>query len=50
MKNETIISKDLANKKLHITRHFTAPIEKVWKAWTESELLDKWWAPRPWKA
>ena len=50
MKNETIINKDLANKKLHITRHFSAPVAKVWKAWTESELLDKWWAPRPWKA
>jgi uncharacterized protein YndB with AHSA1/START domain len=50
MTNNTSISKDLANRKLHITREFAAPVEKVWKAWTESSLLDKWWAPRPWKA
>ena len=50
MKKETTIVKDLPNRKLHVTREFTAPLPKVWKAWTESELLDKWWAPRPWKA
>ena len=42
MTNNTLITKDLANKKLHVTREFGAPVEKVWKAWTESELLDKW--------
>jgi len=50
MKNNTVISKDLANKKLHVTRQFNAPVEKVWKAWTDSDILDKWWAPKPWKA
>ena len=50
MTNNTVITKDLANKKLHVTREFTAPVEKVWKAWTESSQLDKWWAPKPWKA
>ena len=50
MTNNTLVSKDLANKKLHVVREFNAPLEKVWKAWTESALLDKWWAPRPWKA
>jgi uncharacterized protein YndB with AHSA1/START domain len=50
MKNNTEITKDLANKKLNVVRHFNAPVSKVWKAWTESELLDKWWAPRPWRA
>ncbi|MEI9944292.1 MAG: SRPBCC domain-containing protein [Chitinophagaceae bacterium] len=47
---ETIYTKDLANKKIKVTREFDAPAEKVWKAWTESELLDQWWAPKPWKA
>lgn len=50
MINKTMITKDLVNKKLHIIREFTAPVEKVWQAWTESTLLDKWWAPKPWKA
>ncbi len=47
---KTVFSEDIANKQMKVTREFDAPIEKVWKAWTESELLDKWWAPRPWKA
>jgi uncharacterized protein YndB with AHSA1/START domain len=50
MTNNTLITKDLANKKLHIVREFNAPVEKVWKAWTDSTSLDKWWAPRPWQA
>ena len=47
---ETIFTKDLANKKIKVVREFDAPLEQVWKAWTESEILDKWWAPKPWKA
>lgn len=48
--NQTMIEKDPAGKKLVVTRRFDAPLEQVWKAWTEQELLDQWWAPRPWKA
>ena len=44
------IDKDLDNKKMTITRGFDAPVADVWRAWTESELLDQWWAPKPWKA
>ncbi|PSR54519.1 ATPase [Adhaeribacter arboris] len=47
---QTVIAKDLANKKLKVVREFAAPLEQVWKAWTESNLLDLWWAPKPWKA
>lgn len=50
MSNETKIEKDPSGKKLVITRSFDAPVDKVWKAWTEAELLDKWWAPKPYKA
>lgn len=50
MSNEIRIEKDPSGKKLMITRSFDAPVEKVWKAWTEAELLDKWWAPRPYRA
>ena len=47
---KTIFTKDTANKKIHVTREFAAPIEQTWKAWTEQKLLDQWWAPKPWKA
>lgn len=48
-KNATV-SKDVANKKITVVREFDAPVERVWKAWTEKDLLDQWWAPKPWKA
>ena len=48
--NQTTITKDVANKKLIVVREFDAPPEEVWKAWTEKELLDIWWAPKPWRA
>jgi uncharacterized protein YndB with AHSA1/START domain len=44
------ISKDIENKTLRVIREFKAPRQKVWSAWTESSLLDKWWGPRPWNA
>lgn len=46
---ETEITKTASNKLL-VEREFDAPIEKVWNAWTDSKILDLWWAPKPWKA
>lgn len=37
---------DKASKKIFVKREFTAPVEKVWAAWTQAELLDQWWAPK----
>ncbi len=48
--NKTNFKKDLANRKILVEREFKAPLEVVWKAWTDPALLDKWWAPKPWKA
>lgn len=41
---------DKDNNKLTVERAFAASKKMVWSAWTESEILDKWWAPKPWKA
>lgn len=41
---------DKENKKIKVEREFAAPVAKVWAAWTESQQLDQWWAPKPWKA
>jgi uncharacterized protein YndB with AHSA1/START domain len=50
LNKETVYTQDVDNKKIKVVREFDAPVEKVWKAWTEQELLDQWWAPKPWKA
>ena len=41
---------DKVNKKIMVERDFAAPKPKVWAAWTQSEKLDQWWGPKPWKA
>ena len=38
------------NNTIKISREFAANISLVWEAHTNSEILDKWWAPKPWKA
>ncbi|MFT3980031.1 MAG: SRPBCC domain-containing protein [Ferruginibacter sp.] len=43
-------SVDKENKCINVKRAFAAPPEDVWAAWTEAELLDQWWAPKPYKA
>jgi uncharacterized protein YndB with AHSA1/START domain len=43
-------SVDKENKTITVKREFAAPLAIVWAAWTQSELLDQWWAPKPWKA
>ena len=50
MKKEAVFSKDLQKKKLTVVREFDAPLELVWKAWTDGEILDQWWAPKPYRA
>jgi uncharacterized protein YndB with AHSA1/START domain len=47
---KTIFEKDIANKSMHIERSFDAPLPAVWKSWTDSSLLDLWWAPKPYRA
>jgi len=50
MTNNLIFEKDASSKKIHVVRQFNAPIEKVWKAWTDPDVLEKWWGPNPWVA
>ena len=50
MNNKMQLSKDIANKQLHIVRNFDAPVKLVWRAFTEAEILDQWWGPAPWHA
>lgn len=32
-------------KNIQIVRVYPAPVALVWKAWTEAELIKKWWGP-----
>ena len=39
---------DKAAKTVFITREFAADLSLVWDAYTKPEILDLWWAPKPW--
>jgi uncharacterized protein YndB with AHSA1/START domain len=49
-KEKTQIFKNFKEKSILVSREFNAPLNLVWRAFTESELLDQWWAPAPWRA
>ncbi len=38
----------ISDRELVLTRVFNAPPEKVFRAWTEPELIKQWFAPLPW--
>lgn len=42
---KTIIDPD---RDLVLTRRFEAPPAKVFRAWTDPELMKQWFAPKPW--
>lgn len=48
--NNIQIDKDLKNNKITVTRFFDSELPLVWLSWTNSEILDQWWAPRPYFA
>lgn len=43
-------SVDKEKNTITVKREFAAEVALVWEAYTKSEILDQWWAPRPWKA
>src|ERR1041385_1909743 len=49
-KNKTEVIKDLKERSVLVSREFNAPLETVWRAYTEAEFLNQWWGPAPWHA
>ena len=48
MQMDFIVDKE--TKTVFITREFAAELSLVWDAYTKPELLDQWWAPKPWES
>ena len=46
MAEKTSIIAAAGERMLVMTRVFDAPRELVWKAWTDPEMLMKWWGPK----
>lgn len=39
---------DKPSKTVTIVKEFAAELPLVWDAYTKQEILDQWWAPKPW--
>lgn len=43
------VTKDLENKKLVIEYVANGPLDKVWHAYANKDLFEKWWGPEGWE-
>ena len=52
MKNNLLFdfTVDKASKKVFVNKEFAADLALVWDAFTKKEILDQWWAPKPWES
>ncbi len=52
MKNDLLFdfTVDKPAKTVSIIREFDADLSLVWDAYTKQEILDQWWAPKPWSS
>lgn len=41
---------DKKNNTVNVKREFAANLKLIWEAWTNPEIIDQWWAPKPWRA
>ena len=49
MKNNLLedFTVDKATNTVFVTKEFAADLDLVWDAFTKKEILDQWWAPKP---
>jgi len=43
------VTKDLERNTLVIERSFDAPIEKLWRAYSDKDWFTRWWGPEGWE-
>ena len=48
--NKVKLAEDTANREIVTSRVFDAPRELVFKAWTNPEMMSKWWGPKSFTA
>ena len=44
----TTFDHDPTNHRITVTRRYLATRSRVWRAWTDADILDLWWGPKPW--
>lgn len=46
----TLFEKNYADKEIVVVSKFKAPLSVIWDAFTNTQTLEKWWAPKPYIA
>ena len=41
---------DKTTNTVFVNKEFAAGLPLVWDAFTKQEILDQWWAPKPWRS
>lgn len=49
MSSETVFNKDQDTGSVYVMKVYKADVSTLWKYFTKAELIDQWWAPKPWK-
>ena len=49
MNSPIIFSKDEDQLSLYIMKIYPADVSEIWNNYTHPDLIDQWWAPKPWK-
>lgn len=47
--SEVKVTKDLENNKLVVEYTANGPVEKVWQAYAQKDMFEKWWGPEGWE-
>lgn len=47
--NETMDEAGSGDRELVLDRLLDAPREKLWRCWSEAELVKQWFCPKPWR-
>lgn len=45
-----MFDKDFSNRRIIVTSKFKSPLAVIWDAFTNVKTMEKWWAPKPYKA
>ncbi|NMR33730.1 SRPBCC domain-containing protein [Chryseobacterium aquaticum] len=48
MSSPIVFNKDFDAKSIYVMKVYDAEVSKVWDYFTKAELIDQWWAPKPW--
>lgn len=49
MESNITFNKDFEASSAYVMKIYNADVSKVWNYFTQSQLLDQWWGPQPWR-